>query len=81
MFLTLNNTDINVKGKKQKGKWKLNITITDIYDFTDLKEIEDYYNGSVISLLGSLANNAAMLSTSYNVVHKYNIKIKFDMEV
>lgn len=81
LFLALNNTDINVKGKKQKDKWILDITITDKYDFTDFREISEYYEGDfVTAFLGSLFNNAAMLSYSFNVINEYNITINFKME-
>lgn len=82
LFFALNNTNINVKGKKENNKWKLDITITDVYDFTDFKEIAEYYNGDVlIALCGGALNNAAMLSDSFNVINKYNITIKFTLEV
>ncbi len=82
LFFALNNTNINVKGKRKNNKWHLDITITDVYDFTDFKEIAEYYSGDVlIALLGSALNNAAMLSDSFNVINKYNITIKFTLEV
>lgn len=82
LFFALNNTNINVKGKRKNNKWYLDITITDIYDFTDFKEISEYYTGNVLTaLLGSVLNNAAMLSDSCNVINKYNITIKFELEI
>lgn len=82
LFFALNNTDINVKGKRKNNKWYLDITITDRYDFTDFKEITEYYSGNVlIALLGSTLNNAAMLSDSFNVISEYDITIKFELEV
>lgn len=72
---------INVKGNKEKKKWNLNITITDTYDFTDLKEINEYVEKNIVtSFIGSILNNSAMLSTSFNVINEYNITIKFSME-
>lgn len=36
---------ISVLGNKQNnGKWNLDITLSDNYDFTDLQEIEKYIN-------------------------------------
>lgn len=58
----------------------MNITITDTYDFTDFKEVEEYVVDNVAqSFILSLLNNLAMLSTSYNVMNIYNITIKFSM--
>ena len=43
LFLALHNAYINVIGNKQEnGKWNLDITLCDEYDFTDFKEIREY---------------------------------------
>ena len=82
LFFALNNTNINVKGRKLNKKWILVVTITDTYDFTDFKEIGEYYSGNIIAaFIGSVTNNVAMLSTACNVMNEYNITIKFSMEV
>lgn len=82
LFFALNNTNINVKGRKLNKKWRLVVTITDTYDFTDFKEIGEYYSGNIFAaFIGSVTNNAAMLSTACNVMNEYNITIKFSMEV
>lgn len=81
LFLALNNTEINVKGNRENNKWKLDITITDIYDFTDLKEFNEYIDDNIIKgFIGSFLNNSAMLSTAFNVINQYNITIKFSDE-
>ena len=81
LFLALNNTDIRVIGNKNNNKWDLDITITDTYDFTDFKEVREYLGENIFtSSLGSLLNNAAMLSTAYNVINEYGITIKFSIE-
>ena len=50
-------------------------------DFTDLKEINEYVEKNIVtSFIGSILNNSAMLSTSFNVINEYNITIKFSME-
>lgn len=80
LFLALNNTNIRVIGNKVNGKWNLYITITDIYDFTDFKELHDYVETHIIkSVAGSTANNLAMVSTSCGLINKYNITIKFSL--
>ena len=81
LFLALNNTTLNVIGKKEDTKWKLNITITDRYDFTDFKEIDEYCDDDRLKgILGSTANNLAMVSAQSGVMHEYNVTIKFNIE-
>lgn len=81
LFLALNNTTINIIGNKENNKWKLDITITDRYDFTDFKEIDEYCDDNILKgLLGSTANNMAMISVASGVMHEYNVTIKFQMD-
>ena len=66
---------------KENDKWKLDITITDRYDFTDFKEIDEYCDDNILKgLLGSTANNMAMISVASGVMHEYNVTIKFQMD-
>lgn len=79
--LGLNNVAMNINGKKQEEHWILNITMTDRFDFTDLKELTEYIKNNVIkSAFLSTMNNLGMVSTAYNVMNEYNIKIEFSME-
>lgn len=81
LFLALNNTTINIIGNKESNKWKLDITITDRYDFTDFKEIDEYCDNNIIKgLFGSTANNMAMISVASGVMHEYNVTIKFKID-
>lgn len=81
LFLALNNTMINIRGNRDNDKWNLDITITDRYDFTDFKEIDEYFDDNLIKgLFGSTANNMAMISVASGVMHEYNVTIKFNME-
>lgn len=81
LFLALNNTTLNVIGKKEDNKWKLKITITDRYDFTDFKEIDEYCDDDRLKgILGSTANNLAMISVESGIMHEYNVTIKFNIE-
>ena len=54
----------------------------DLYDFTDLKELEEYVNGDNFfkGFVTSTANNLAMIATSCKIVSTYNIEIKFTIE-
>lgn len=79
--LALNNTNINVIGDKVNNKWFLEVIITDIYDFTDYKEVFQFINANgFLDFIGNLANNIAMISTSCGVINVYNVTIKFKME-
>lgn len=79
--LALNNTTINVTGKKSNRKWNLDITIVDVYDFTDYKELQELKDSDGFwDFGGNLANNAAMISTSCGLINQYNVTIKFSIE-
>lgn len=83
LFLALHDTTMKIKGQKQKdNKWKLEIEILDLYDFTDLKELEEYVNNEnfLKGFAASTANNLAMIATSCKIVSTYNIDIKFTIE-
>lgn len=82
LLLALHDATLNVIGERQiDDSWNLQIEITDRYDFTDYKEINEIIGGdtSLLERLGNIANNIAMISTSCNVIREYNINIKFDM--
>lgn len=73
--------DIFITGSKTNDKWYLHVKLEDTYDFTDLKELHEYIDKGFSGLILSTANNAAMISTSCNVLNEYNIKVEFDYEV
>ena len=77
----LNNTTIQVEGRKSGDKWNLDITIIDIYDFTDYKELQEFIEANTLkTIIGLAANNMAMISTSCGLINPYNITIKFSIE-
>lgn len=79
----MHDATLDVIGEKQSdNSWNLQIEITDRYDFTDYKEINEIIgdNISLLKRLGNIANNIAMISTTCNVVREYNIKIKFNID-
>lgn len=80
LFFALHNTHLEVIGKKQiDGTWNLDITLNDVYDFTDLQEIEEYVDNDEYfkGFIGATGNNLAMIANSCNVVNTYHITIKF----
>lgn len=78
---SLHIMNLFINGEKINDKWILHIKLEDTYDFTDLKELHEYIDSKVSGFILSTANNAAMLSTSCNVLNVYNITIEFDYEV
>ena len=83
LIASLHEATIIIKGIKQNNKWYLDVTITDLYDFTELKKLQEYIKktNTLKNFALSFGNNFAMVATSCNVVHKYNITIKFTMEI
>lgn len=75
---------MDVKGNKNnENEWNLHINISDRYDFTDIKGLDDYSNSTdniSKSLLSSTLNNFAAISSQYEVIKPYNFKIEFDIE-
>ncbi len=57
-----------VTGAYVDGAWQINVVITDIYDYDASAQ---YSN----DLVGTIANNAAVVSQSAGVISNYNIKI------
>ena len=79
---SIHKADIMMKGKKINKKWNLDITITDTYDFTEFKKLQEYIGKDIfISIAGAALNNVGILATSSKVVHPYEITIKFNMTV
>ena len=83
LLRSLHGATLIANGKKQHGKWIIDIKITDLYDFTDLVKVQKYMKNKtdIDGFALSFGNNFAMVATSCNVVHKYNITIKFTMEI
>ena len=81
LLLAIHNGFIQVIGKKNSNSnWDLDIIITDRYDFTDLQEIAQYVDNGIISMIIATSNNFAMIATSCNVIHEYNVTIKFSIK-
>ncbi len=80
LLLALHNFTLNLKAnKKENGNWDLDIEITDKYDFTDIKNLKDYFSSTSsvpMSIFSSTLNNFAAISSSYNVIKPFNFKLK-----
>lgn len=84
LYNSLHEVTLIIKGKKNKTKWNLDIIIHDKYDFTELIKIQDYMGedkDNISKIFSATGNNLAMIATSCNVVHTYNITIKFSMDI
>lgn len=73
--------EITINGEKDDENWNLKISMEDTYDFTDLKELQEYFDNNKSGLLLATANNAAMISTSCGVLNTYKIRIEFEHRV
>lgn len=80
LYFSLNKVYLFVKGKKENGKWNLEIKLHDRYDYSDPKNVIKYYNDTNSiskSIFSSTLYNFAYLSVKANVMKEYNIDILF----
>ena len=79
-----------VSGKKQPdGTWKITGTLTDLYDYSEIQTLEikesnifpniNYIDTDIS--LGTVANDAAYISSLVGAIHPYNIIINFELEM
>ena len=82
LFAVLHNAYIQVIGNKQpNNNWNLQITLSDVYDFTEFKTLREYFeDDETFKLLATIGNNIAILGTSCNIVNPYNVTITFNLE-
>ncbi|MBQ3114548.1 MAG: hypothetical protein IJC06_00275 [Clostridia bacterium] len=87
---SINRADIVVSGKKQPdGTWKITGTLTDLYDYSEIQTLEikesnifpniNYIDTDIS--LGTVANDAAYISSLVGAIHPYNIIINFELEM
>lgn len=82
LYYSIHGASIYVKGKKVNEKWNLSIKIVDIYDYTKLKGIREYYkdaNSVPKSMFSSLIYNLAFFSEIFGVIKEYCVNIEFDI--
>ena len=82
LYFSIHSADMVVKGKKENEKWNLEIELTDIYDYTDFKEITDYYkdaNSIPKSMFSSFIYNLAYFSVKFGIIKEYKIIIRFNI--
>lgn len=81
LLYALHDATMLVNAKKdQDNKWKFEIEIDDIYDFTDFKDLKEYADAEekIRDIFSSTLNNLGVVSSEYGVIQKFNLKIKFE---
>lgn len=71
------------EGKKNNDKWNLIVELSDQYDYTDFKELDDYINDANSipkSMFSSFIYNLAFFSVKFGVIKEYHIDIKFNID-
>jgi len=82
LYFAIHSADMIVKGTNVDGKWNLEIELSDTYDYTDFKELEDYYRDTKSvpkSMFSSFIYNLAHFSTIFGVIKEYRVIIKFEI--
>ena len=78
LFYSLHSVKINFEGVRIDGKWKLDIELTDTYDFTEILSNDKYKDKNKKYLtLGNILNDFAAISSQYGVIKPYKITINF----
>lgn len=83
LYFAIHSADMIVKGTNVDSKWNLEIELSDTYDYTDFKEIEDYYRDTKSvpkSMFSSFIYNLAYFSVKFKVIKEYRIIIKFKID-
>ena len=68
-------------GKKENENWNLDIKLHDTYDYSDFKNINDYYfdtNSVPRSIFSSTLYNLAYYSMKFKVMKEYEIDVQFE---
>lgn len=79
LYYSIHRATIYVEGYKQNsGKWIVHATMNDIYDFTVIQTLMgDDRKFSMQAGLGTVANDAAVISQSLGAISPYKITVDF----
>lgn len=79
LYYSIHKSNIYVSGYKQKnGKWIVHATLTDTYDFTEIQSFMNDNGGwSTQAGIGTLANDAAVISQFLNAINPYKVTVDF----
>ncbi|MBQ8925432.1 MAG: RHS repeat-associated core domain-containing protein, partial [Clostridia bacterium] len=77
LYYSLQHVTVSYSGKKKGGSWTFNITVSDRYDFDNMRFLKDRSFGAAANDLGVLMQKAGMM-VPYNIrvsySQKYNTK-------
>ena len=72
-YYSLQKVKFTLSGKKTRGRWELNVTVWDTYDFTQIRTFGKRINISV----GNLANDLGYVLQKLKIGKAYDWKVKF----
>ncbi len=74
LFYAIHGCSITFAGtKREDGSWIVNCTMTDVYDYTEI-------SFSMGNMLGTVANDAAVVSSNLGAINPYKITVEFQVE-
>ena len=79
LYYSIHKSSIYVNGYKQKnGKWLVHAILTDTYDFTEIQSFMNDSNGwSTHAGIGTIANDAAVISQYLEAINPYKVTVDF----
>ena len=85
LYFAIHIADIEMKAEKAKESiWNINIKLSDTFDFTKFKMLDEYYNDAKSvpqSLLSSTLYNLAFISYKLGVIKKYQVIAELSFKV
>lgn len=81
LYFAINRAELKMIGRKQNENWDLDIKLHDTYDYTDFKNINDYYfdtNSVLKSIFSSTLYNFAYYSIKFKVMKEYDVDVEFE---
>lgn len=81
LYFAINRAELKMIGRKQNENWDLDIKLHDTYDYTDFKNINDYYfdtNSVLKSIFSSTLYNLAYYSIKFKVMKEYDVDVEFE---
>lgn len=80
LYYSIHNANIKMEGyKREDGKWIIKSTLYDVYDFTRIMTYmgDEWYEFANQAGLGTLANDAGVISQLAGIINPYSITIEF----
>ena len=77
LYYSIHKANIKIKGyKMDNGNWKISGVLDDEYDYTEIMTFMESKNAT----LGTIANDAAVISQLIDAINPYHIYVNFEME-